>query len=160
MFSFFGHTNPETAWSLVFPRRGPFAKQKGCVTHMSRVNLLITFASFAAMSILIAFLLTVLLPEPTAPPVDPSSPQVAEEAQPGQALSLSESGSDSAQYLLREYEGKLAVYTMPWQEGDPPQMVLDVALSTLPPYDQGQLKIGVPVRDYQELVQRIEDYIS
>ena len=35
---------------------------------MSRVNLLITFASFAAMSILIAFLLTVLLPEPEAPP--------------------------------------------------------------------------------------------
>ena len=123
---------------------------------MSRVNLLITFASFAAMSILIAFLLTVLLPEPDAPPQSPlSQPESAAPAQP-----LSQSASDGAQYLLKEQDGKLAVYAMPWKEGDPPQMVLDVPLSTLPPYDQGQLRIGVPIRDYEELVQRIEDYIS
>lgn len=123
---------------------------------MSRVNLLITFASFAAMSILIAFLLTVLLPEPDAPPQSPLSQ--TESTAPAQPLS--QSASDGAQYLLKEQDGKLAVYAMPWQEGDPPQMVLDVPLSTLPPYDQGQLRIGVPIRDYEELVQRIEDYIS
>lgn len=123
---------------------------------MSRVNLLITFASFAAMSILIAFLLTVLLPEPDAPPQSPLSQ--TESAAPAQPLS--QSASDGAQYLLKEQDGKLAVYAMPWKEGDPPQMVLDVPLSTLPPYDQGQLRIGVPIRDYEELVQRIEDYIS
>ena len=123
---------------------------------MSRVNLLITFASFAAMSILIAFLLTVLLPEPDAPPQSPLSQ--TESAAPAQPLS--HSASDGAQYLLKEQDGKLAVYAMPWKEGDPPQMVLDVPLSTLPPYDQGQLRIGVPIRDYEELVQRIEDYIS
>ncbi len=61
------------------------------------------------------------------------------------------------QYLLKEYNGKLAVY---FSNSQTPQTVFDLYLSTLPEYDRGQLRLGVPVKDYEELVQRIEDYIS
>ena len=33
-------------------------------------------------------------------------------------------------------------------------------LTTLPAYDRGQLQMGIGVRDYEQLVQLIEDYIS
>ena len=61
------------------------------------------------------------------------------------------------QYYLRDYQGKLAVFLPDKQT---PEIVFDVYLSTLPAYDRGQLQLGVPVQDYEELVKRIEDYIS
>ena len=60
-------------------------------------------------------------------------------------------------YELKEHEGKLAVY---FYGGEQPQKVFDVYISTLPEYDQKQLSAGVPVKDYEELLLRIEDYSS
>ena len=45
-------------------------------------------------------------------------------------------------------------------DSDVPELVFDVYLSTLPAYDRGQLQMGIPIYSYEELVQRIEDYIS
>ena len=60
-------------------------------------------------------------------------------------------------YLLRSYDGKLAVFTDDLVE---PDLVFDVYVRTLPEYDQRQLERGVRVRDYDKLTALIEDYIS
>lgn len=61
------------------------------------------------------------------------------------------------QYLLREENGRLAVYRTGESE---PQMVFDVPVRALPEFDQRQLAEGIPVEDYPTLVRRIEDYIK
>lgn len=60
-------------------------------------------------------------------------------------------------YLVKEYEGKVAVFV---GEEEIPDMVLDLYVQYLPPYDQQQLKQGVPVADYPALVRLLEDYAS
>ena len=60
-------------------------------------------------------------------------------------------------YLVKEYEGKVAVFV---GEEETPGMVLDLYVQYLPPYDQQQLKQGVPVDDYPALVRLLEDYAS
>ena len=60
-------------------------------------------------------------------------------------------------YLLRSYDGKLAVFTDDLVE---PDLVFDVYVRTLPEYDQQQLERGVRVKDYDKLTALIEDYIS
>lgn len=72
-------------------------------------------------------------------------------------LSEPQTRTPEYQYLLKEYNGKLAVY---FSNSQTPETVFDLYLSTLPEYDRGQLRLGVPVKDYEELVKRIEDYIS
>jgi len=80
-----------------------------------------------------------------------------EAAPPFEAISLPGGEGEEYGYLLREHEGKLAVF----EKGqDTPHMVFDIYVSTLPDYDQGQLAQGVKVKDYDELVLLIEDYIS
>lgn len=85
----------------------------------------------------------------------------ADEAAPlFEAVSLpdgEEGAGEEYGYLLKEHEGKLAVF----EKGQStPHMVFDIYISTLPNYDQGQLAQGVKVKDYDELVLLIEDYIS
>lgn len=60
-------------------------------------------------------------------------------------------------YQLKEHEGKLAVF---FYGETQPQTVFEVYVSTLPEYDRKQLKQGVAVKDYEELLARIEDYSS
>lgn len=119
-------------------------------------NLLITCAALAVFTIFTAFLLTaseLSAPAPAAPA------EQTGETMPDIPLEKSEHlyAVPDAQYYLREYQGKLAVFL---PEKSVPEKVFDVYLSTLPPYDRGQLQMGVPVADFEELVQRIEDYIS
>ncbi len=71
-------------------------------------------------------------------------------------LTVSEDTSDYP-YLLRTYEGKLAVFTTDLVE---PNMVFDVYVRTLPATDQKALENGVRVETYEELTALIEDYIS
>lgn len=60
-------------------------------------------------------------------------------------------------YLLRAYDGKLAVFTTDLVQ---PDMVFDVYVRSLPEYDQQQLSRGVRVETYDKLTALIEDYIS
>ena len=60
-------------------------------------------------------------------------------------------------YLLRTYEGKLAVFTTDLVH---PDMVFDVYVRTLPEYDRLELEKGVRVESYDKLTALIEDYIS
>ncbi len=61
------------------------------------------------------------------------------------------------QYLIKEYQGRVAVYNSGSQE---PDMVLDVLVKYLPDYDRQQMQQGIPVNSYNELVSLIEDYTS
>lgn len=117
-------------------------------------NILLTCAALAAVCIITAFLLSVS--DMTSPAPAPGAEPAGENVQGVERAAAQDEAID-CQYYLREYQGKLAVF-LPDQQT--PEIVFDVYLSTLPAYDRGQLQLGVPVRDYEELVKRIEDYIS
>lgn len=61
------------------------------------------------------------------------------------------------EYLLRAYEGKLAVFT---EDLVTPDLVFDVYVRTLPETDQQQLQRGIWVASYDKLTELVEDYIS
>ena len=61
------------------------------------------------------------------------------------------------QYVLKEFNGKLAVF----EKGDKdPQMIFDVSIDSLPEIDMIELKQGLKIKDANELNERIEDFIS
>lgn len=60
-------------------------------------------------------------------------------------------------YILKEFNGKLAVFKIDKKE---PEMILDVSIDRLPEIDIEQLKIGLKIKNEKELNDRIEDFIS
>ena len=62
-----------------------------------------------------------------------------------------------AGYLLRSYEGRLAVFR---QGCDTPELIFDVYTRLLPPADRDRLETGISAPDYETLTRLIEDYIS
>ena len=77
-------------------------------------------------------------------PTPPAARDTAEEEQP-------------YAYILREYEGRIAVFV---PDAPEPQIIFDVLVKFLPDYDRIQMKQGIPVADYNTLSAIIEDYIS
>ena len=65
--------------------------------------------------------------------------------------------SGEPQYYLKGWQGLLAVFSAGEEE---PMKIFDVYLATLPEYDRAQLEEGLPVADYEELLRRLEDFIS
>ena len=63
----------------------------------------------------------------------------------------------TAGYLLRSYEGRLAVFR---QGCDTPELIFDVYTRLLPPADRDRLETGISAPDYETLTRLIEDYIS
>lgn len=114
-----------------------------------RLNLLITCIAIAAVTILTSFFLSEAW--------NGVRPEAASVPTPHQIKSSQASNEQKSGYLLKEYDGKLAVF---FPEEEKPRMVFDVYVATLPPYDRGQLMQGVYAEDYEQLLQRIEDYIS
>ena len=84
---------------------------------------------------------------------------------PQQSLSANDfTGSVSAatpepkpHYLLKGYEGKLAVFIIGKEE---PELVLDRYLHHLPDVDRLRLEEGIQVAQYSDLLRLIEDYTS
>ena len=64
---------------------------------------------------------------------------------------------DAYPYLLKAYDGKLAVFTKDLVQ---PDLVFDIYIKTLPAFDQEQLQQGIRVQTYEKLTSLIEDYIS
>lgn len=87
------------------------------------------------------------LPQQTAPQGSSS----------GASVVSSLSNAENYPYLLRAYEGKLAMFTTDLVE---PDMVFDVYVRTLPQVDKEQLERGIRVESYDKLTALIEDYIS
>ena len=76
----------------------------------------------------------------------------------GAAYSRADAAGEPADaYLLREYEGKLAVFE---RGEEAPSQVFDLDIRLLPPYDQGLLQAGIGAADEKELARLLEDYTS
>ncbi len=118
-----------------------------------------TCAALASVCIVTSFVLTVSdLSAPSTSAPEPVPGESASDAVSSPAADTVEGVPVRAvQYYLREHDGKLAVFA---PDSAAPELVFDVYLSTLPSYDRGQLQMGIPIYSYEELVQRIEDYIS
>ena len=90
-----------------------------------------------------------------------TSPQQANQFQQNQPILQQElpsvKKSKEFEYILAEYEGKLAVFGC---NELVPKKVFDIYVSTLPAYDRELLSQGIGVTDYEELVVLLEDYIS
>ena len=71
------------------------------------------------------------------------------------AVKLSEEKKQSG-FVVREYQGKIAVF----DKNEQLVTVYDVLVSTLPEYDQIQLKQGVSAESEERLRSLIEDYTS
>lgn len=84
-------------------------------------------------------------------PVRQTETPVREEPQPPQEP------KSPAGYLLRSYEGRLAVFR---QGCDTPELIFDVYTRLLPPADRDRLEAGISAPDYETLTRLIEDYIS
>lgn len=69
-----------------------------------------------------------------------------------------EDTKDTPQYIIREYQGRVAVFFA--DNDQEPELVLDTLVQYLPDYDRSQMHEGIPVETYEQLVSRIEDYIS
>lgn len=91
--------------------------------------------------------------EETVPLQEPISDVRVESSQ---AVEESEPAPEYA-YLLKEYNGRIAVFIPGAEE---PQMQFEVLVKFLPDYDRIQLEAGIPVKDYEALSAIIEDYIS
>ncbi len=74
----------------------------------------------------------------------------------GGGISEAEAAPQPA-YILREYRGRLGVFT---PGSDAPKQVVDLPLSLLPPWDQAELRTGIPVSGDAELSRALEDYTS
>lgn len=110
---------------------------------MSR-NVLLTCAAIAAVVISVTFFLTVPQAWLGEEPATQSKEELPKE-------------NVNYEYELKAYDGKLAVYFYGEKQ---PQRVFEVYIQTLPQWDQEQLETGVPVKNYEELLKRIEDYSS
>ena len=64
---------------------------------------------------------------------------------------------DGYTYELKNHQGKLAVFVYGEEK---PERVFEVYINTLPEYDKKQLSVGIPIKDYEELLIRLEDYSS
>ncbi len=112
---------------------------------MLNINFWMTCFSMVAVIIAVTFFLTV-----------PQRWSVQEEMS-GRNVEEQQKITEEYEYLLKDHQGKLAVYFYGEVQ---PREVFEVYISTLPEYDQKQLGEGVPVKDYEELLIRLEDYSS
>ena len=115
---------------------------------METRKVILCCAASAAVSALIAVTATAAaIPEEVQPP------QLPEQSQPPAV----QPESQDHEYILGEWEGRLAVYRTGESE---PDSVLDVYLGLLPPADAQALREGIPVEDQTELDRRLEDFMS
>ena len=90
-------------------------------------------------------------PQPQEEPISPAQP--VENPLPDEP----EEPQSPAGYLLRDYEGRLAIFR---EESNTPEMIFDVYTRLLPQADQERLTEGISAPDYETLTRLIEDYIS
>ena len=111
---------------------------------METRKVILCCAASAAVSALIAVTATAAAIREEVQP-----PQLPEQSQPPAV----QPESQDHEYILGEWEGRLAVYRTA-------DSVLDVYLGLLPPADAQALREGIPVEDQTELDRRLEDFMS
>lgn len=108
-------------------------------------RLILTFVLMFA-AVFSGVFLSALEPTPAAQPQ--SGEEKSQSAQPAPR----EEG-----YYIIDYNGRVSILRV---GDDLPDMIFDIYTRTLPQLDQEQLAEGVYVASYEELMRRIEDYIS
>ena len=103
------------------------------------------------LGLVLAFLSRGSTPQPQEEPISPAQP--VENPLPDEP----EEPQNPAGYLLRDYEGRLAIFR---EESNTPEMIFDVYTRLLPQADQERLTEGISAPDYETLTRLIEDYIS
>jgi hypothetical protein len=112
-------------------------------------RLALTCAALAVVAA--ASYLAVRPPErPQLAPVSASAAEIAAEAPESEQ-------APGYMYIIKEHEGRVAVY--PAGEAEP-EFVLDVLVRYLPDLDRQQMQEGIPVADYDKLVALLEDFSS
>ena len=69
----------------------------------------------------------------------------------------SSSAQSQCGYIIKEYDGQIAVYC---EGNENPMQILNVYTETLPSEIQQRLKTGIHVKSRDELLQMIENYTS
>lgn len=114
---------------------------------MIRKNILSGAAALLLVSLIAMVLAVIYAPKSISDPIAPlGQPKGAVPVRP-----------ISEEFVLKTYEGRLAVFSY---GRDEPDTVFNVYVNRLPHYDQGQLNQGVTAKNYEELLRLIEDYIS
>ena len=126
---------------------------------MSRRIILSLAVAIAALllGLVLAFVSRSRAPQPLSQPeqTQQAAPpaQQAETPVPDEPLTL----PDPAGYVLRSYNGRLAIF----QSGsESPEMIFDVYTRLLPQADRERLESGISAPDYETLARLIEDYTS
>lgn len=65
--------------------------------------------------------------------------------------------SEGKRYLLKDYEGRLALFD---EDPNRPSVIFKVYTDNLPDMDKFKLKEGIYAENYDELLRMIEDYTS
>lgn len=79
----------------------------------------------------------------------------AVDAARSEAVSAMAASNDSYCYVLRDYEGYVAVFVE--NEPDLPMTVTDIQVSTLREFDQLLLQTGMKVQTHEKLTMTLED---
>lgn len=122
---------------------------------MSRRIILSLAVAIAALllGLVLAFVSRSRAPQPEQPQQTAPPAQQAETPVPDEPLTV----PDPAGYVLRSYNGRLAIF----QNGsESPEMIFDVYTRLLPQADRERLESGISAPDYETLARLIEDYTS
>jgi len=121
-------------------------------------RLFYTGAALAIVSVA-SFVLTSLpvIPETVAPDAENTSGVEREIPRQTRGPEREPDDTERYQYMLKEHDGRIAVFPAQSEE---PELVLDVLVKHLPDFDRTQMQQGIQVKDYEELVRLIEDYTS
>lgn len=74
------------------------------------------------------------------------------------ALPASAEAEEADGYLLREYEGYVAVWYP--AQANYPAMITEIRTDSLPLFDRAALRDGIPAADRDEVMRLLEDFAS
>lgn len=118
------------------------------------------FVCTAAAVLLVTVCTALLVRSPEQPQSAPLQETVSgvERPAPPQHTEPAPPQPEEYAYIVREYEGRVAVFSA--DNETEPEMVLETLVKYLPDYDRSQMQEGIKVSDYKELVALIEDFVS
>lgn len=126
---------------------------------MNKTTLRVLWAGIGASAASLIFLVVIWIAWPQtsgeAPAVQ-SAPEVSAPSDVSVPSAPSASTSQSG-YLLREYEGKIALYVLP---SDTPEEIYDIYVSLLPETDIARLQKGIPADTRAEAEAYLADFDS
>ena len=123
---------------------------------MNKTTLRVLWAGIGAAAASLIFLVVIWIAWPQTSGEAPAVQSAPEVSAPSDVSAPSASASQSG-YLLREYEGKIALYVLP---SDTPEEIYDIYVSLLPETDIARLQKGIPADTRAEAEAYLADFDS